>query len=185
MEVCTRLSTKMWGMSPELQFLQKNQYYVKPFSQLSQHRAHLFYWRCTFLEMCEKNSSFIFQKIVISYTSNSWALQFLANVTQTAVDTDALLGTNFSGGSFFAVVIFFYNSRSVTVRFNQSKSQCPRRLQWRHMSVSATVSFCVLSDSSREQWRSAAWINKISEPLDSPENTCSFHCLIMGVIDNK
>lgn len=57
--------------------------------------------------MCEKNSSFIFQKIVISYTSNSWALQFLANVTQTAVDTDALLGTNFSGGSFFAVVIFF------------------------------------------------------------------------------
>lgn len=79
--------------------------------------------------MCEKNSSFIFQKIVISYTSNSWALQFLANVTQTAVDTDALLGTNFSGGSFFAVVIFFYNSRSVTVRFNQSKSQRPRRLQ--------------------------------------------------------
>lgn len=54
--------------------------------------------------MCEKNSSFIFQKIVISYTSNSWALQFLANVTQTAVDTDALLGTNFSGGSFFAVI---------------------------------------------------------------------------------
>lgn len=77
--------------------------------------------------MCEKNSSFIFQKIVISY--NSWALQFLANVTQTAVDTDALLGTHFSGGSFFAVVIFLYNSRSVTVRFNQSKSQRPRRLQ--------------------------------------------------------
>ena len=30
-EVRTRLSTKMWGMSPELQFLQKNQYYVYPF----------------------------------------------------------------------------------------------------------------------------------------------------------
>ena len=30
-EVRTRLSTKMWGMSPELQFLQKNRYYVYPF----------------------------------------------------------------------------------------------------------------------------------------------------------
>ena len=61
--------------------------------------------------------------------------------------------------------------------FNQNKSQCPH--------VSATVAFCAPFNSLSKQWHSAAWINKISEPLDSPQNTCSFRCLIMGFIDNK